>query len=220
MELAPSVARSVASWTCPVCLREIIGSRQICLHEARLGRGNCVRPVCVPIATAAVPIATAADRIEVPIVPIATAAARIEVPVVPIATAAARIEVPVVTTGIIARERFCRRPKHEVEPARMPRPSSPLLQMGSRDMVSVQDAWLQYLDNVADQFSPEFWKFFCEIHDQSTSAIDAALRGVKKCFITPEHQRQKMFASSKRQLFKRISSQVCVTFETHLRNHQ
>ena len=191
MELPPSVAP--ASWTCPVCLRAIVGSRQICLHEARLGRGNCVRPVCdFPAQPGANSIVTAA-------VPTATA------------TAANPNPIAIVTTGIIVRERFCRRPKHKVEEAplpRLPRPASPRLQIGSRNMVSVQDAWLEYVDNVADQFSPDFWKFFCEIHNQSTTAIDAALRGVKKCFISPEYQRQKMFASSKRQLFKRIGSQV------------
>ena len=182
------------SWTCPVCSRKIVGSRQICLHEASLGLGNCAT---VP---AAVPVITTPHLAPTQQNPVPTA-----IPIV-----IPDIEAPTVTAGIIVEEMFCRRSKHKPQQARVPRPSSRQLQNRSRDMVCVQDAWFHFVDNVAAQFSPDFWKFFCEIHDQSTSAIDAALRGVKKCFISQERGRQKMFASSKRQLFARISSKVCL----------
>ena len=187
------------SWTCPVCFRKIVGSRQICLHEARLGSGDCVPVTATTTDPAAVPVITT------PFFPTQANPGPTAIPIaIPI------IEVPTVTAGIIIEEMFCRRSKHKPQQARLPRPSSRHLQNNSRDMVCVQDAWFHFLDNVAAQFSPDFWKFFCEIHDQSTTAIDAALRGVKKCFISQESGRQKMFASSKRQLFARINSKVCL----------
>ena len=76
-------------------------------------------------------------------------------------------------------------------------------------MVDLQDAWVQYLRDVSDQFSPEFWTFFCSMHEQPTVAIDAALKGVKRGFLLPRvPARLKMFATSKQHMLTRIHKNV------------
>ena len=62
--------------------------------------------------------------------------------------------------------------------------------MGCRNMLPIQNAWQQYLQDTKALFSKEFWQVFLPIHMSPRVHIDATLRAVKRVYVKKEERKQ------------------------------
>jgi len=182
------------TWTCPVCQETIVGARQVVTHERRLRRDECVPCVL-------------AEPIHVITVPAATVPAAIitepEEAVEPVAQAD-RGEFSSTTL-------LCRRNK-DVVVADRPRVDAQIITLNKADVCDfcpLQDEWDVLLQDVAEEYDDKFWTFYLELHDQSTVAIDAAIRGARKAF----NLRSPTFAGSKKTMMRKVKGMAAPFFE-------
>ena len=177
------------AWQCPLCKTFVFGSQSKSNHYRNLYKlptdaSRCDnRPALAPpVGGAAAGLATGTRQMA----PVVTA---------PAVTGTRELTTRLCTSQITQREQ---RATYTVLP------NANVLPPHVLNLAETQQAYDRYMQSVFEVCSPEFWKFFLALHKCSTVAIDTALTQARRLFLQDNTDRCKMWAPTKRALFRRI----------------
>lgn len=132
---------------------------------------------------------------------------------VQVATAARTTHVPIITVPVLVDPvcAMARKPRVKWHEERAIRSYYCILDVtefgvdttGARNIVSLQDRWDEYLQQIGDSCNGKFWRLFLSLHTLSRVAIDSALKVVKNMYVPQEEKKEHPI--SRRQLFEVIN---------------
>lgn len=156
----------MATWACPVCLVEIVGCRQIAVHENLLKQNRCVPATPPPLGS---------DDIQHDSSDVQHDSSD--------SSDAEQEDQFTIRTSMLCRRSPAVRSRYKTAARDVQQRRALAPDHFCRDMTVLQDEWEEYLLQVASLYSTDFWNFFLCMHEQPGTAIDTSLTAVKRLFL-------------------------------------